>query len=115
MARMSLRAAVWVAATLIGCGWLAIKPAHALSTEEAQASCRETVGRPTFKACMQGLKGNHAGHDANAEQCHAQSGPKVRACVQAALNKANGRANVAITVESGGKKEVIDLGRALPA
>ena len=35
--------------------------------------------------------------------------------MDAALNKANGRANVAITVDNGAKKEMIDLGRALPA
>jgi CHAT domain-containing protein len=33
----------------------------------------------------------------------------------ATLNKANGRANVAITIDDGAKKEVVDLGRALPA
>jgi CHAT domain-containing protein len=89
-------------------------PAHALSVEQARESCHEQVGRPTFQACMQGLKGGGGDREANREKCQAVSKPKFHACVQAALNKANGRANVAITIDNGGKKEVVDLGRALP-
>ena len=64
---------------------------------------------------MQSLKGSGGDREANLAKCRAGVIPKVRACVQAALNKANGRANVAITIEGGAKKEVVDLGRALPA
>ena len=88
--------------------------ANALSIEQARQSCHENVGKPAFQACMQGLKGS-GDREANREKCQAISKPKFHACVQAALNKANGRANVAITVDNGGKKEVVDLGRALPA
>jgi CHAT domain-containing protein len=87
---------------------------NALSIEQARESCHEQVGKPTFQACMQGLKGG-GDREANREKCQAISKPKFQACVQAALNKANGRANVAITIDNGGKKEVVDLGRALPA
>jgi CHAT domain-containing protein len=89
--------------------------ANALSIEQARESCRESVGRPTVQACMQGLKGGSGDREANLAKCRANATPKVQACVQAALNKANGRANVAITIDNGGKKEVVDLGRALPA
>ena len=89
-------------------------PAHALSLEQAQATCRETVGHPIVHACMQGLKGAGGEREANHAKCRADAAPKVHACVQAALNKANGRANVAITIDTGTTKEVIDLSRALP-
>ena len=87
---------------------------HALSIEQARATCHETVGKPNFQACMRGLKGS-GDREANREKCQAISKPKFQACVQAALNKANGRANVAITIDNGKTKEVVDLGRALPA
>ncbi len=63
---------------------------------------------------MQGLIGS-GDRETNREKCQAIARPKFQACVQAALNKANGRANVAITIDNGSKKEVVDLGRALPA
>ena len=89
--------------------------AMALSMEQAIASCRETVGRPIVQACMGGR-----GKAPDAEQiraaCRAKATPSVRACSMAALNKANGRANVAIAVDDGKtRKEAIDLGNALPA
>jgi len=103
-------------ATAVGLLFAAFLPAaaNALSIEQARESCHESVGKPTFQACMQGLKGS-GDREANREKCQSISRPKFQACVQAALNKANGRANVAITVDNGGKKEVVDLGRALPA
>jgi len=65
---------------------------------------------------MQSLMRSGGDREANLAKCRAGVVPKVRACMQAALNKANGRANVAITVEDGArKKEVVDLGRALRA
>ena len=87
--------------------------ASALSLEQARENCRETVGHPIVHACMQGMGGGD--REANLAKCRAGVAPKMKACVQAALNKANGRANEAITVDNGAKKEVIDLGRALPA
>jgi CHAT domain-containing protein len=88
--------------------------ANALSLEQARETCRETVGHPIVHACMQGM-GRGGDREANLATCRAGVAPKMKACVQAALNKANGRANQAITVDNGAKKEVIDLGRALPA
>jgi CHAT domain-containing protein len=58
--------------------------------EEAREKCRETVGRPIFHACMKG--------GGDSEACRAQAHPKVHACVQAAMNAANARANIAIPV-----------------
>src|SRR5262245_15726404 len=95
-------------------GLLAPSAAGALSLEQAREACIESVGRPNVQACMQSLKGS-GDREANLAKCRAGVFPKVRACVQAALHKANGRANVAITIEGGAKKEVVDLGRALPA
>lgn len=89
--------------------------AVALTMEQANANCRESVGRPIVQACMQGLRG--AGDkESNFVKCRAKASPSVRACTMAALNKANARANVAVAVDDGkSKKEVVNLGNALPA
>ena len=92
---MNLRAAGVAFATLIfilaGSG-----QGHALTKEQALENCRNTVGRPIVQPCV---KAGGA-----LETCRAQATPKVRACVIAALNAANGRANVAVPVP----KEVAD-------
>jgi CHAT domain-containing protein len=81
--------AYWIVAlgVLIG----ATPPAFALTKEAAIESCRMSVGRPIVMACMQASGGR-----ANLEDCRAKAKPKVVACVMAALNAANGRANVAV-------------------
>jgi CHAT domain-containing protein len=85
--------------------------ASALTMQQANENCRQTVGKAYVQSCMGGQK-NEALRDA----CRAKASPQVRACTQAAMNKANGRANVAIAVDDGKtKKEVINLGSALPA
>ncbi len=81
-------------------------PAFALSVDAARENCRATVGRPIFQACKA------AG--GNPEACHAQSSPKVHACVMAALNAANGRANVAVAIPAEAAPSV-PAGNALPA
>jgi CHAT domain-containing protein len=84
----------------------------ALTMEEARESCRSTVGRPIVQACMGGQKGQGPA----LEACRAKASPSVKACVQAAMNKANGRANIAISADDGkAKKETVNLGNALPA
>src|SRR5579862_9105887 len=73
--------------------------AFALSKEQAIANCRETVGRPIVLACMQGTGGGRGGggdREANFARCRETAVPRVKACVVAALNAANGRANVPI-------------------
>src|SRR6476659_7532303 len=89
--------------------------ASALSLEQAQASCRETVGHPNVRACMQGQGGGD--REANLAKCRAAGAPKMHACVQAKLNAANGRANVAIEMYKNGKptEETVAPGNALPA
>jgi CHAT domain-containing protein len=89
--------------------------ANALSKEQAVANCRETVGHPIVHACMQGMGGGD--REANLAKCRAGASPKVKACVMAALNAANGRANVAIDLYKNGKPkaDVVDPGNALPA
>ena len=79
--------------------------AMALSQEQALATCRETVGRPIVQACMQGMRGGGGDREANLNKCRGAAAPKVKACMMAALNKANGRANVAI--EIGKPKEAV--------
>ena len=97
------------------CTGLISDHAIALSMEQAQATCRETVGRPFVQACMGG-RGRGPDGEQIREACRAKAGPTVRACMIAAMNKANGRANVAIAVDDGKtKKEAVDLGNALPA
>ncbi len=86
-------------------------PAAALTKEAALENCRMTVGKPIVQACMQAQGGRKAGAD--IEGCRAKASPQVRACVLAALNAANGRANVAVELP----KEVapkLDPGAALP-
>jgi CHAT domain-containing protein len=65
--------------------------ANALTLEEARQSCRQSVGRPIVQSCMRGGGGS-------LETCRQTATPKVRACVHDAMNKANGRANVAVPV-----------------
>jgi CHAT domain-containing protein len=85
----------------------------ALSKEQAIANCRETVGRPIVVACMRASGGG----EANFARCRETAIPKVKACVIAALNAANGRANVPIEMYKGGKpkEEAAAPGNALPA
>jgi CHAT domain-containing protein len=90
----------------------------ALSKEQAIANCRETVGRPIVMACMQGMGGRGGGdREANLARCRENATPRVRACVVAALNAANGRANVPIEMYKNGKpkEDAVAPGNALPA
>ncbi|OKO90455.1 hypothetical protein AC629_04565 [Bradyrhizobium sp. NAS80.1] len=85
--------------------------AAALTKEAAIENCRMTVGKPIVQACMRAGGGPKGG--ANLEACRAKASPQVKACVLAALNAANGRANVAVELP----KEVapkLDPGAALP-
>jgi CHAT domain-containing protein len=50
-----------------------------------------SVGRPIVMECMRGGGGN-------LEACRARATPKVRACMMAAMQAANGRANVAVAI-----------------
>jgi CHAT domain-containing protein len=68
-------------------------PAFALTKDAAIEHCRMTIGKPIVMACMQASGGR-----ASLEDCRARAKPKVVACVIAALNAANGRANVAVAV-----------------
>jgi CHAT domain-containing protein len=90
--------------------------ASALSIEQARENCRETVGHPIVHACMQGM-GKGGDREANLAKCRAGVQPKMTACVHAAMNAANGRANVAIEVYKNGKPkaDVVAPGNALPA
>lgn len=74
-----------------------------------------TVGKPIVQSCMQSMGGGKvAGADANREACRTKATPQVRACVLAALNAANGRANVAVAIPTEAAPK-IPLGNALPA
>src|SRR6476660_5514080 len=92
------------------------EPASALSKEQAIEHCRQTVGSPIVRACMQGM-GKGGDREANLATCRAGVLPKMKACVIAALNAANGRANVAIELYKNGKPkaDAVAPGNALPA
>ena len=92
------------------------EPASALSKEQAIENCRQTVGAPIVRACMQGM-GKGGDREANLATCRAGVFPKVKACVMAALNAANGRANVALEIYKNGKPktDAVAPGNALPA
>ncbi len=81
-------------------------PAFALTHEAAVESCREKVGRAIVQACKQG--------GGSLESCRAKARPQVHACVVAALNAANGRANVALAVPTESAPKLVP-GNALPA
>ncbi len=81
--------------------------ALALSKEAAIENCRMTVGKPIVQACMK------SGGGANMEACRAKASPQVKACVLAALNAANGRANVAVELPKEAAPK-LDPGTALP-
>lgn len=85
--------------------------AAALTMEAARENCRMTVGKPIVQACMQAAGGRKAGAD--IEACRAKASPQVKACVMAALNAANGRANVAVEVPKEAAPK-LDPGTALP-
>jgi len=78
----------WVAAATL----LALFPSSgfALTKEAAIANCRDSIGRPFVQSCVR--------NGGFFESCRAQITPKVRACVMAALNAANGRADVAVAL-----------------
>src|SRR5260370_27711845 len=90
--------------------------ASALSKEQARENCRATVGHPIVQACMQGM-GKGGDREANLAKCRAGVQPKMTACVHAALNAANGRANVAIELYKNGKPkaDVVAPGNAPPS
>ncbi len=83
--------------------------AFALTQDQARENCKATVGRPFVQACMHGGRGDR-------EKCRELATPKVRACVVAAMNAANGRANVPVAVpkEQGPSEEVAKEAAALP-
>jgi CHAT domain-containing protein len=90
-----------------------ISPASALTQEAALENCRMTVGQPMVHACMQALGGGKApGADVNREACRAKARPQVRACVMAALNRANGRANVAVAIPAEVGPKAVPAGAA---
>lgn len=80
--------------------------AAALSREAAIENCRMTVGKPIVQACMRS-------GGANLEACRAKASPQVRACAMAALNAANGRANVAVELPKETAPK-LEAGTALP-
>src|SRR5205823_4042453 len=90
--------------------------ASALTKEQAIENCRQTVGAPIVRACMQGM-GKGGDREANLATCRAGVFPKMKACVMAALNAANGRADVAIELYKNGKPkaDAVAPGNALPA
>ena len=81
----------------------------ALTKEAAKAQCRETVGHAIVRGCMAGNRGM-------LEQCRAKASPTVRQCVIDALNKANGRANIAVEApkEQAPSAEIEKQAEALP-
>jgi CHAT domain-containing protein len=82
--------------------------AQALSLDDARENCRMTVGRPIVQSCMRA-----SGGAGSIEACRAKATPAVRACVMAALNAANGRANVAVAIPTEAAPKV-PAGSALP-
>lgn len=108
---MRIRGKRWIFGLAFGLVWVGGQGAFALTTEEAVENCRASVGRPLVQACMRGGRGE------SRETCRAQATPKVRECVIAALNAANGRANVPVTVpkEQDPSRAITEQAEALPS
>ena len=102
-----MRGSALVAALAFAAAAIAACPASALTLEAARESCRMSAGRPIVQACVKGGGGS-------LEACRAKASPAVRACVTAALNAANGRANVAVAAPTEEAAKV-SPGTALPA
>jgi CHAT domain-containing protein len=100
---------IWLAGLALLLASAGVRPAMALSQEQAIEDCRNSVGRPFVQQCMGGNKGAR-------EECRAKAFPVVRACVLKALNAANGRANapVAMPTEQGPSDEIVKQAEALP-
>ena len=108
---MRIRGKRWIFGLAFGLVWVGGQGVFALTTEEAVENCRASVGRPLVQACMRGGRGE------SRETCRAQATPKVRECVIAALNAANGRANVPVTVpkEQDPSRAITEQAEALPS
>ena len=107
---MQRRGKLWVPALTLSLALAGGQTAFALTKEAAQENCRATVGRPIVQACMSGGGGSR-------EACREQASPNVRACVIAALNAANGRANVPVAVpkDQAPSGAVAEQAEALPS
>jgi len=73
---------------LVGAG---VQQVAALTVDQARENCRTTVGKSIVQSCMRGGGGN-------LEACREKARPRVHACVEAALNAANGRVNVPVAI-----------------
>ncbi len=107
---MNRAAKIGLAGLAVGLGLSAAQPAFALLTKEAALEkCRETVGRAFVQACAAGNRGM-------VEECRTKASPKVRECVMAALNAANGRANIAVEApkEQGPSADIAKQAAELP-
>lgn len=101
---------IGLAGLAVGLGLSGAQPAFALLTKEAAlAKCKETVGHAFVQACSAGNRGM-------IEECRAKASPKVRECVIAALNAANGRANTAVEApkEQGPSADIAKQAAELP-
>jgi CHAT domain-containing protein len=107
---MHRRGKLWFPVLALSLALSGGQTAFALTKEDALENCRATVGRPIVEACMRGGGGSR-------EACREQASPKVRACVNAALNAANGRANVPVALpkEQGPSSAITEQAEALPS
>jgi CHAT domain-containing protein len=108
--REHMRGKFWNVGLTLGLALVGVQDAFALTKEDALENCRATVGRPIIQDCMRGGRGE------SHEACRAQASTKVRECVIAALNAANGRANVPMAVpkEQGPSEALAEQADALP-
>lgn len=104
-----MRQKVWTIGLTFGLALVGGQASLALTKEDAVENCRATVGRRIVEACIS--------RGESRETCRALATPKVRECVIAALNAANGRANVPVAVpkEQGPSEDVAAQADALPS
>ncbi len=101
---------IGLAGLVAGLAVAGTQPAFALlSKEQAKEQCKATAGRAFVQACMGGNRGM-------LEECRVKSHPVMYKCIVDALNKANGRANIAVEApkEQGPSAEIEKQAEALP-
>lgn len=105
-----LRSALVLAASMLSLAHDAL----ALTIEEARERCREQVGRPIVQSCMHAKgygpgSGRGPGPESERDVCRTKATPKVKACIERAMNAAHGRANVAVAVPKDKEEPVAPL------
>jgi tetratricopeptide (TPR) repeat protein len=99
LAAKALTRASAAAACVFGLLLATTYQASAFDKESAKENCRENVGKPFVRACMEKMGGKS---EENRAKCRAIALPRFKACVVEAYMRGNSRANVPIALHKDG-------------